>query len=417
MRKIKELTFKDIKAYSKIAYMAYPSFKDFSNEGLIRYYSGIEDSLENDKAVHFYGMFENDELVGVMRLFDFKMNYFNEMIDSSGLGFLGVDLLHKKEKIALDMIKFYEKLYLSQNKPIATLLPFRPDFYKPMGYGFGTKINQYRISPKHIPSFNIKSNLKFIKTPEDIDKLLNFHEKLCHTKHGMIMKIYDEISELKEDNYTQILASFDKDKEINGYMTFEFQNDKPGNLFVNNIYIKDLEYIDPDILKVFLDFLNKQSDEIRLVIFNTKDKYFHHLFNNPLNDSDNYIPFGNIESNSQAVGIMYKLLDIYMAFEQNKHRNFNFMTLTIGLNIIDDYDENIKHYILDFEGGVYTGRNKKPDVEMTLKLSDFSSLFMGAISVKSLYNLGLLKLDSNAYLQMLDYGFYSPTKPICNTDF
>ncbi len=416
MKTIRALTLDDIKAYTTVAYNAYPSFKDFSNEGLENYYEDIKDSMENDDKVHFYGMFEDMELISVMRLFDFKMNCFDKVIDSSGLGYLGVDLLHKKEKIALDMVKFYENLYLEKNMPLATLLPFRPDFYKSMGYGMGTKISQYKIPTKNIPDFSIKSNLRFIEN-NNLDELLAFHEEILGKKHGMIGKIYDEINDLKYDNNNKILGNYNSKNELIAYMVFNFQNANENNLFVNNIYVKEMEYKDSNSLKVFLSFLSKQTDQIRFVIFNTKDENFHQIFNNPLNDTDNYVPYGNIESNTQSVGIMYKILDIYKAFEMINHRDFHSLDLRLNLAILDDYSEEITEYALEFKDGKYVGKSKDFDVTIKLKLSDFSSLFMGAISVKSLYSLGLLSISDLAYLDILDFGFYSPVKPICNTDF
>jgi len=416
MREIKKLGFNDIKTYTKIAYLAYPSFKDFSSSGLENYYEGLKDSLLNDKAVHFYGMFEGEELLGVMRLFDFKMNYHNKMLESSGLGYLGVDILHKKEKIALEMVKFYEDLYRDKGTSITSLLAFRPDFYKPMGYGLGTKMNQYKISTKFIPSFNLDSDLRLVETREDFEKIFKCHEEIVKSTHGMIMKIYDEKKNLIEDNNIQIIASYDRENKVEGYLAFEFQNTKPDNLFQNNIYVLELKYKSPLVLKKLLAFLSKQKDEIQTVIFNTKDESFHYLFSNPLNDTNNYIRYGNIESNTQAVGMMYKVIDVYRAFEDTSHRNYNSLNLGIKFILVDDYDSSKKEYIVNFKDGYVDLANKAYDVSLELKLSDFSSLFMGAVSLKGLYNLGLLEISDLKFLNPLDLGFYSD-KPKCNIDF
>ncbi len=139
MREILELSEIHIDEYTEIAYNAYPSFKDFTKESMDEYKKETLDIMKNDPVVTFYGMFENNELIGVMRLFDFEMNYFGKIISVSGIGFLGVHLMHKKKKVARDMLQFYEDYYKSKGISFGLLLPFRPDFYKRMGYGFGTK--------------------------------------------------------------------------------------------------------------------------------------------------------------------------------------------------------------------------------------------------------------------------------------
>lgn len=416
MREIRELTVNDIEDYSKIAYMAYPSFKDFSEEGLKSYYEAIEDSMKNDRGVHFYGMYEGNEILAVMRLFDFDMNCFGKLVPASGLGYLGVDLFHKKEKIALEMVKFYEDLYRAKKAPIASLLPFRPDFYKPMGYGIGTKINQYKISPKFIKDYKLDSRLKYVESAEDFQKVFDCHEEVVESTHGMIKKIYDEKSSLINDPNIQVLASFDEENQVDGYMAIEFQNSKEDNLFQNNIYVLEFKYKNPRAMEKLLSFLSRQKDEIQLVIFNTKDENFHYLFDNPLNNSNNYIRYGNIESNTQAVGMMYKVLDVYEAFRQVSHRNFNYLNLGLKFILVDDYSLKKEEYIVNFEGGFVNLESKNVDLEVELKLSDFSSLFMGAVGFRGLYNLGLVKLSNPDYLNMLDLGFYCE-KPKCNIDF
>jgi len=163
MREIRKLNEENIDEYTEIAFNAYPSFKDFTKEAMDTYKREAVDILKNDEVVTFYGMFENEKLIGVMRLFDFEMNCFGKIIPVSGIGFLGVHLMHKKKKVARDMLEFYEKYYKKKNVSFGLLLPFRPDFYKKMGYGFGTKMNQYRLSTERLPEYRKESDIRYIK--------------------------------------------------------------------------------------------------------------------------------------------------------------------------------------------------------------------------------------------------------------
>ena len=97
--------------------------------------------------INFYGLFNEENLIGGMRLHDFKMNLLNQKIFAGGVGSVAVDLLHKKEKVALEIIKFFIYHYKERGASMALLYPFRPDFYKKMGFGFGTSINQFKIKP------------------------------------------------------------------------------------------------------------------------------------------------------------------------------------------------------------------------------------------------------------------------------
>ncbi|MBE6082953.1 MAG: GNAT family N-acetyltransferase [Tissierellaceae bacterium] len=416
MREIRKLNETHIDAYTDIAFNAYPSFKDFTEEAMNKYKETVAYIMNNDSAVTFYGMFEDEKLIAVMRLFDFKMNCFGKIVPASGLGFLGVHLMHKKEKAAKAMVEFYEKTYRDKGIPIGALLPFRPDFYKKMGYGIGSKMNQYRLPPNRMPLYSGKSDLRYVAKNE-FDMLLKCHERVVAKTHGMMMKIGDEIRNLTSDPYNRIVGSYDENGNINGYIIYKFQNAKAGNYTVTNIYVKELIYENTDVLRKFLGFLRKQDDEIDLIIFNTEDEYFYYLFDNPLNDSLNYIPYGYIESNTQAVGVMYKLFDIKKAFEQCSHRNYGNSNLNVRFLISDELSKNVNEIIVNFKDGKAHTNAEKYDVTAKIRTSDFSSLFLASVSIMGLYNLGLIKLDKEEYLDELDRTFYYAQKPVCYTDF
>lgn len=415
MREIKRLNEKHIDQYTDIAYNTYPSFKELEEEAMEEYKKITIATMKDDPDVQFHGMFEDKKLIAVMRLFDFKMNCFGRVIPVSGVGFLGVHLMHKKEKAAKTMIEFYEKVYKEKNIPIGMLLPFRPDFYKKMGYGIGTKLDQYRLAPSRIPAYYGKSDLRYIK--DDFQGILDCHRRVAEKTHGMIMKIKDEIRDLKSDPYNKIIANYNDHGHIDGYIVFQFQNAKEGNYTINNIYVKELIYENIDALKKILGFLRKQDDQVNLVIFNTMDKNFHYLFDNPLNDSLNYIDYGFMESNSQAVGVMYKLLDIKRAFQQLSYRNYNNVNMIIRFLVEDELAKDEIETIVKFKDGQASIGEEDYQATVKMKLANFSSLFLGATSVKGLYNLGLLELDNLNLLDDLDRGFYSSSKPVCYTDF
>lgn len=415
MREIRKLKKENVDDYIDIAFNAYPSFKDFTKEGIDKYRQLVLEIMNNDPIVTFYGMFENDTLVAVMRLFDFQMNFFGKIIPVSGLGFLGVHLMHKKEKIAKAMVEFYEEHYKSLGINFGLLLPFRPDFYKKLGYGLGTKMNQYRIATEKIPAYTGKSNIKYIKKA-DFDKLLQCHERVTGKTHGMIMKFGDEIRDLYNDEYNRVVGNYDENGNINGYIVYKFQNGKPGNYTINNIYMKELVYENSDVLKKLLGFLRKQEDEVKLVIFNTEDENFHYLFDNPLNDTMNYIPYGYLETNSQAVGVMYKIFDVRGAFKQSAHRNYNNANIDVKFVIVNEY-KNSQDVIVNFKKGKVSFDSDGFDVTVKISISDFSSLFMGCTSVSGLYALGLIEIDDCSYLHELDSAFYCNQKPVCYTDF
>jgi len=315
------------------------------------------------------------------------------------------------------MVEFYEEYYKKKGIPFGLLLPFRPDFYKNMGYGFGTKTNQYRLVTSKIPKYHGESDLRYIKQ-EELGKLLDCHTRVVIKTHGMIAKFGDEIRDLFGDEYNRVIGNYDENGNINGYLVYKFQNGKAGNYTINNIYVKELIYENTEVLRTLLGFLRKQEDQVNLVIFNTEDENFAYLFDNPLNDSLNYIPYGYLETNTQAIGVMYKIFDIKGAFNNCMHRNYNNANLAARFLIKDSFSKEKKHdIIVKFENGVAMLDSKEFEVTVKINMADFSSLFLGCVNIKGLFKLGLLELDNPELIDELDRAFYCNEKPVCYTDF
>lgn len=428
MREIRLLGPEHIDDYTDIAFNAYPSFKDFEPEAMAAYKKEAVRIMTEDPIVTFYGMFEDNDLIAVMRLFDFEMNAFGKVIPVSGLGFLGVHLMHKKKGVAKEMVRFYEDHFRSKNVPIAILLPFRPDFYKKMGYGHGTKMNQYRVRSQDIPSYDDGSgyNIEYLNR-SNLNEILECHDRVVSFSHGRMRKFGDEIRDLFGDPFNRVIGCRDGENILRGYMVGKFSNGKAGNYTINHLTIKELIHENTFVLKDFLTFLRKQADQVTLTIFNTEDEYFHHLFDNPLNDSQNYIPYGYLETNTQAIGAMYKVLDVAEAFRQCGHRNYNGISLNVRFLIADPFGGAEEDVTLMLQCGkaMIGDAGCVPDATVSMALSDFSSMFLGCIGFKGLYDLGLASVDTHeagAYtveklVGLIDLAFYQSQKPVCYTDF
>lgn len=418
VRAIRPLDPSHIDAYTEIAYNAYPSFKDRSPEGLARYKAVVADIMANDSGVAFFGLFEDEKLITVARNFRFRMNCFGRVTDTGGFGFFGVHLMHKRQGAARPMVQFFEDWCTQNGMPVGLLLPFRPDYYKKMGYGFGTKLNQYRVKTGDIPAWDEPADLRYVG-PEGLDALLACHKRQVAAHHGMIEKIGDEIRTLRTEPDNLVVASYGAGGAMDGYLVFTFHNAKAGNYTCNHLEVLELCYDSPRVLRVLLGFLNKQQDQAQLTIFSTGDEAFHHLFANPLNDTGGYVPFGNLETNTQNLGVMYKVFHAADAFEAFTWRSYNGASLCAAF-IIDEpgKDAGEERVTVRFQNGAATLAEGAPDITVRLSRADFSSLFMGCVTLKALAGLGQVAVTGGAaQLHALHMALYCPEKPFSNTDF
>ena len=202
-RTIRRLMPDDMDTYVDIYLNAYPAGKDISKECYDKYYNRNMQSLLEYEHVNFFGLFEDDELISIMKLIDFDINLFGKMNKATGLMSLAVHPLHKKKGVARDMVKFFEDYTVSSGGLCSMLLPFRIEYYRKMGYGYGTKLDEYRIPTLQLPSCKDISNLRLIKKDE-IDKFQN---------------IVDQMSKLQQQffNAAEIQAFFGNERNFNQF--------------------------------------------------------------------------------------------------------------------------------------------------------------------------------------------------------
>lgn len=176
MSEIRKLNEQEMRNYIDIVTNAYPGIMNPSSEAKEDTFKRLLDRQFNDESLDFMGLFRNNKLLGGMRVHYHKMNLFSKLIPVGGVGLVAVDLLHKKEKVAKELIESFMNIFLEKGVSMVLLYPFRPDFYKKMGFGYGPKMHQYRISPLSFPKGPSKSNFRFLSI-EDKEKLQNVISK------------------------------------------------------------------------------------------------------------------------------------------------------------------------------------------------------------------------------------------------
>ena len=401
--------------YTTIAINAYPDIRA-TDEAARRRFKERGQEMHADPIITVYGLFEAGDMRGIMRLYDFTMRLRGVDLLVGGLGGVGVDLLHKKEHIAYDMVQFFHRHYQEKGAAMTALYPFRSDFYKQMGYGYGRKINQYRIPPASLPKGDRQNVIYLDKSHQQAFN--ECYSRLMANSNGLMTQPELTINTLFTQSNMQKVGYW-ADGQLQGYLLFSFEPVPNGTFLRNNIVVRTLLYENSAALRGLLAFLQAQADQIENVIMNTQDEDFHLLLHDPRNGSHNLMPSVYHESNAQGVGIMYRVIDVPRLFELLAGHNFGGQTLTVQLNLQDSFwPDCAGAWVLCVENGRITlNPNAKPDVEIGLDVAEFSSLIMGATTFRQLLTYGLADISDPAYADAVHALFYTPNKPICHTAF
>jgi len=126
MEEIRRLSEAEIKEFVDIVINAYPGWGFNTPEEKQKLEDKLTRTQKEKGTTNFYGFFRENELLGGMRLHDFKMRLGSQKVAAGGLGLVAVHLLHKKEKVAREIVSYFIRHFRERKAPIAMLYPFNP---------------------------------------------------------------------------------------------------------------------------------------------------------------------------------------------------------------------------------------------------------------------------------------------------
>lgn len=416
MRAIREVREDELNEFARITIEAFPGMKVESQEARERMIERLSKVMK-EPIVHFFGVYEDETLVGVMRCYDFTMKLHEARTLVGGLGGVAVDLRHKKERVAADMVRFYLDFYRRKGAALAALYPFRPDFYRSMGFGYGVKMNRYSFSPETLPANGVRARVEYL-TAADREDIAACYDRFMSRTNGLIEIPPHVLDGLFTDPALHTVG-YREAGALRGYLSFRFEPAPGENWLANNVQLRTLIYDDPAALAALLGFLRKQADQVDRVIFETQDDRFHHILADPRDGSRNLLAGLWHQTNTQGTGIMYRVIDVPQLFEALGQRNFGGTTATLRLDLTDTFlPENGGTYRLVVESGqarLEAGHNV--DVTVAMDISDFSSLAVGAIDFDRLYTYGLATISDDAFVPVVNRLFHAEIPPWCLTSF
>lgn len=416
MRVIREVERGELEELARITIEAFPGMKVTTREERQRMLERLERAMQ-EPVVHFFGALEDDQMVGVMRCYDFTMKLRGTRLLVGGLGGVAVDLRHKRERVAADMVRFYLDYYRRKEAALVALYPFRPDFYQRMGFGHGVKMNRYSFRPDALPAAGTKTRLEFL-TVDDQAAMADCYDRFMERTNGLIKPPAYMLEGLFTDPANYIVGYW-RGERLAGYAVFRFQPAAGNNWLVNDIELRPLIFDDPEALSALLSFFRTQADQVGRIIYETQDDAFHFLLGDPRNGSGNLLAGLWHETNTQGTGIMYRVIDVRRLFEQLTDHDFGGVTGRLQLTLTDTFlPKNAGTYLLAIENGQATlMETGAADIDVAMDISDFSSLAVGAISFSRLYTYGRATISDAAYVPMVNRMFHEEIPPWCLTTF
>ncbi len=399
-------TVAELEDFVHIQMSAYPGQVPFSER-----FDPLHRLWEKDDCSSLWGLWEGDTMIAGARFLDFSMNYMGSFIRAAGIGALAVGLTHKKKGAARDLIRFFLDCCQKRRQTVALLYPFRPDFYHRMGFGYGTKMNQYRFEPRSLPPSENRGGIRALER-EDGEEIRVCHDAYAARHHGWCTLSPYELEAIFERYGDGRAVGYFNGARLEGYVTFGFNRAHEKNFVLNDLTLRHWIWNTPDALAALCGFLHRQQDQVSRIVYNTHDAEFHHLLHDVRNGTGNMLP-GVVahETNTAGVGLMYRIVSMGDFLDA-----IDLDVGGVGSELVLEVEDTLRPQ----DAGTYSlapGKGPgKASLQVRGNMADLSSLLMGSVRVDTLHRFGRLKLRPGA-LEVLKEVLRSVEEPWCVTSF
>jgi len=385
---IKIIPKSDYNQFCKIEQSAYAaSFKGTPDELIIldKVFTDL-----TDNGIKAIGAYEGNLLVGCVLYYEFETNFHQNIIKTAGIGSLAVDLLHKKKGIAKALIQHSFDLARSQNIDLYHLYPFSTKFYRNFGFGYGSPMYTYCIRPEDFMDKGDKSILRYGDL-SDYNKVFELHDLQASLTHGMSSKTYGDKRRLeKMENGKVVLAELKG--ELIGYMVYRQSGLTPDNDQSQQLDVIEMVYKNSYALNAFSSFFNSQKDQVDYIKLSTHENSLQHITTNTcFAPEPKTLEIISLKVADKAMGLMPLALSPQNLLNQIKCS----LDYTLEFEITQPSDKSLTARI-----------GKGENIAIKLSINEFSSWVTGVISLKKLFDMGLLETSNDNALKRIDQSFY-----------
>ena len=357
------------------------------------------------------------DLAGGMFLYDYRMNVRGRDALTGGVGGVAVGLTHKRRGVARALIRWYLDDYRAKSATFAALYPFRPDFYRSMGFGYGTPTQRYRFAPDALRDEGARGTARLLGAG-DADAVVACYERVRKNSNGLIAKHLPALRRTLADRAFRHVGIVDDDGTLRAFMQTNVVTAPEGVANRNVLAVRDVTYEDEAALAALLGYLRAQRDQFAEVAIESQDDAFHLVSRDPRDGSDIQIaPPAVHRVAERGLGIMYRILDVPRAFSHLAPVETPF---ALRVEVEDPFFPATAG-TWTFRFGRYAGPQQDedvhPDATLRIGIADLSSLVVGSVDLRALVRHRLATIEPYALLDRADRAFRPELRPVCTTRF
>ncbi len=402
-------------ALARLLADAYPNMGVNTADALAAYAQRLADALHDTESSWVIAQ-RDGVLAGAMRLYDFQMNVRGRDSLTGGVGSVGVARTHKRQGIARALIGWYLDHYRARGAPFAALHPFRADFYRALGFGYGTPMHRFRFAPATLRDEGARGTIRMLGEG-DLDVLRACYERVRAKTNGLIAK-HRVVTERALADAALRFVAVEDDGAVRAFMQTSVAVADPELRNRDELIVRDLAYEDDAHLAALLGYLRVQRDQFARVVIESQDAAFYLASHDPRDGSDiAVVPPATHRVAETGLGIMYRILDVERAL---MHVPGTTAPFALRIDVEDAFRPAVGGSSVFRFGPQRPPRRDDaavPDATLAIGVHDFSSVVLGSLRVQDAVRHRLATVEPPRATTIVDAAFRADQPPYCTTRF
>ncbi len=412
----RELKHDELIEFLKLGDRVYPRFAmspDEREKAAKRY----KEMIDEGRMAAIVALDEDEKIVGRLLLINYLMNFRGKIVKMGGIGGVGVDLPNKKQHVCRDMIRFSLNFLLERGINCSALYPFRPDFYKKMGYGLLTPFYKYRLPTDRLRKSERSPEVKYLGEADSNDMAVLYDERFRKTNGETDRR--KQWSEKVFKDEKNMIVGYRKEGKLVSYAIFRASNIGEDNFMRYDLSVKEFVSDSPEGSSAIMGFFRNQLDQFENVEIHTQDEDFYYNFDNPADVNRILLPNANHSFSEGRTGMMFRILDMEKFFgEVSEDQKNEGDSIVCTFNVEEPFLAKKKYRLtLEVSENGFKTTNAEEDLEIDISMEDFSPMIFGAVSLEKLYGYDLIKCSDMELMRKCSKYLSSCEKPVYHANF
>lgn len=329
------------------------------------------------------------KLMGAFRAYKMAESIDGVLMPMMGLASVAVSPDGRRRGIGRQMCRYALAHARERGDFISVLYPFRPDFYKSIGWGLVGELHSYRFRPESLSLDDNSLNVR-MASPADDDGIHACYDRIARQSNGPILRTPYAWKYLFNDVSAATHAIIYERGTIQGYAIVTYG--QGASRESRPLFIRELLAESRDAYCGLLGWLSEQRDLWREMRYDARvEERFDLRLSDPRPPGERHARTLWDPSARIIRGPMLRIVNVQEAL--SKRRYPDDINLTLKLTVYDsEVNDNHGECRVVLENGhAEIGRwpaGAKADVQMFTTITNLSQIFAGELSVSEAVSVG-----------------------------